>query len=163
MSDNNLTTRVYWTQAHAQDTTFWMKWDFGTPTTVDGMKQGGYDTSDRYCSAFTVQGSNDDSIWVDVASFTGLAYPGNNTLSSAYAWTSFLLSGTVFDASGTPAARKVYAYLRSTGVLVGSTTSASDGTYAISVGSNAETFIVALPGSGETTVNAQVLDRVVPL
>jgi hypothetical protein len=163
MSDGNLATRLYWTQAHAQDSSFWIAWDFGSATEVNAIKQGGYDTSGRHISAFTVQASDDASIWFDVASFSALSYPGNNTLSSAYAWVSYEISGTVFDASGSPAARNVYAYLRSTGALIGATSSAGDGSYTISVGSNAEAFVVALPGSGETTVNAQVLDRVVPL
>jgi len=75
-----------------------------------------------------------------------------------------VISGTIRDAAGALAARTVRAYLRSTGALSGQAVSDSGtGDYTINVGSTAEHYVIALPSSGETTVNAQVLDRVVPL
>ncbi len=75
-----------------------------------------------------------------------------------------VISGTIRDATGALAARTVRAYLRSTGALSGEAVSDSGtGDYSITVGSTGEHYVVALPSSGETTVNAQILDRVVPL
>lgn len=82
--DGNTTTRCYWTATHAEDPAFYIRVDLGTAMAVDGVKQGGYDTADRYMTDFTLQYSNDASSWTTLGSKTGLAYPGNNTLSSTY-------------------------------------------------------------------------------
>jgi hypothetical protein len=82
--DNNVGTRVSWLAATANNPAFWLKWTFSTPRGIDGVKQGGFDTADRYIQAFTLQYSDDDLNWVTVGSKTGLAYPGNFTLSALY-------------------------------------------------------------------------------
>lgn len=45
----------------------------------------------------------------------------------------YVFSGSVKDAAGSPAIRRILAYRRDTGVLVGTTASAADGTYAMPV------------------------------
>ena len=87
--DNNLSTRCFWSEATAEDPNFWIKFDFGGGSPdgyqrVTGVEQGGFDTSTRYMSAFTLQWSDDDSTWIDAGSKSGLSYPGNNTLSETY-------------------------------------------------------------------------------
>ena len=84
--DGNLTTRAFWAKADAIDPSFYLKVDLGTAMVVDGVKQGGFDNSNRYMSAFTLQYSSDDSSWTTLGSKSGLSYPGNNTLSSTYSF-----------------------------------------------------------------------------
>jgi hypothetical protein len=48
------------------------------------VKQAGYDTSGRHMINFTLQNSDDGSSWTTYSTKTGLAYPGNNTLSATY-------------------------------------------------------------------------------
>lgn len=84
--DGNLGTRGYWPQSVAQNAGFSVTWDFGVGTEqeVTGFKQGGFDTADRYMTAFTLEWSDDNSAWTAIGSKTGLTYPGNNTLSALY-------------------------------------------------------------------------------
>lgn len=82
LNDNNLSTRAYWPNATAVGAGFWIKIDLSSPIIIDGIRLGGFDTSNRYPSAFTLERSSDDSTWSPAATFSGLAYPGNNTLSA---------------------------------------------------------------------------------
>lgn len=73
------------------------------------------------------------------------------------------LSGTVRDDAGALCARTVRAYLRSSGALVGSTTSdAGTGIYSINTQTLAEHTVVALDDASGTQYNALVLDRITP-
>jgi hypothetical protein len=83
--DSNLTTRPFWVAATAEGAGFYLHFDFGSNVAVDGLKQGGFDTSNRYMESFGVEYSDDNVFWVPFASKSGLTYPGNNTLSSEYA------------------------------------------------------------------------------
>ena len=84
--DGNLTTRAYWTKADAVSGGFYLKVDLGSPMVVDGVKQGGFDDSERYMNAFTLEYSDNDASWTALGSKSGLTYPGNNTLSSTYSF-----------------------------------------------------------------------------
>jgi hypothetical protein len=88
LTDGNLTTRCYWTEAVAEGAGFWIKFDFGAGNdkAIDGVKQGGFDTSNRYIQAFSLQYSTDNSSWTTLGSKSGLTYPGNNTLSAMYSF-----------------------------------------------------------------------------
>ena len=71
----------------------------------------------------------------------------------------FYISGTVKE-EGTGVSRTVRVYLRSTGELVGETTSASDGTFSIPAIED-EHYVVALDDTSDSTdYNAQIYDRV---
>ncbi len=82
--DGSLSTRCYWFSAGYSDPSFYIKIDLGSAMAVDGVKQAGFDTSDRYMTAFTLEYSDDNSTWTTAATKSGLAYPGNNTLSTVY-------------------------------------------------------------------------------
>jgi hypothetical protein len=82
LSDGSLSTRCYWAAATANNAAFWISIDLGSAKLVTGVKQGGFDTNNRHMSAFTLQKSKDNSSWTTVGSVSGLAYPGNNTLSA---------------------------------------------------------------------------------
>jgi hypothetical protein len=82
LNDNVLTTRCYWDNAVAVAAGFWIRMDLGSVKVIDGIKLGGFDTTNRYPTAFTLEKSTDNSIWTAVGSVSGLSYPGNNTLSS---------------------------------------------------------------------------------
>lgn len=82
----------------------------------------------------------------------------NTLLSSGY-----LLSGTVRDSSNNPLARKVRAYLRSSGSLITEKTSnASTGAFEMKVYQNEPFTLVCLDADGGTK-NALVKDRVIPV
>jgi len=84
LTDNDTATRCYWDASTAEDSAFWIQYQFGTAQAVDGVKQAGFDTSDRYMAGFTLQWSDNGSTWTTLGSKSGLSYPGNNTLSSLY-------------------------------------------------------------------------------
>jgi len=86
LKDGSLSTRPQWAQSVAEDAAFWIRWDFGSATVVDGLKQGGFDTANRYIRDCTVEYSDDDSTWTPLVRLVYLPYPGNNTLSSAYSF-----------------------------------------------------------------------------
>lgn len=71
------------------------------------------------------------------------------------------VSGIIYDDTGAPCARTVRLYDRSTGALVGSTTSnASTGAYSIAAGID-EVQRIVLDDSGGTLYN-DIIDRVIP-
>lgn len=86
LTDGLLNTRNFWTQAVAQGGGFYIQFDLGVARGVNGVKQGGFDTSTRYMSGFSLQYSDDASSWTTLGSKSGLTYPGNNTLSSVYSF-----------------------------------------------------------------------------
>lgn len=94
LTDGQLNTRCYWSALVAEGADFWIKWDFGAGVNkaISGVKQGGYDTSARYMYAFTLQYSDDGANWTPLGSKSGLAYPGNFTLSSEYAFSGGTIS-----------------------------------------------------------------------
>jgi large exoprotein involved in heme utilization and adhesion len=85
--DGNLSTRCTWSDTVALAAAFWIKFDFsGGDVDIRGVKQGGFDTANRSLERFKLQFSDDDSTWTTLNVKNGLAYPGNNTLSSLYAF-----------------------------------------------------------------------------
>jgi len=84
--DGNLSTRAYWSEATVEGGGFWIRFDFGAGNDKDinGVKQGGFDTTGRHMIDFTLESSDDGSTWAAAGSKSGLAYPGNNTLSDLY-------------------------------------------------------------------------------
>lgn len=86
--DGLLNTRCYWPEATVEGGSFWIEFDFGAnqERPVDGVKQGGFDTSSRYMHAFTLEYSDDGSTWFSAGSKSGLTYPGNYTLSGLYSF-----------------------------------------------------------------------------
>ena len=86
--DGNTGTRCYWTEQVACDPSFWIKLDFGAGNekAIDGIKQAGYDTSNRYIQTFSLQYSDDNATWTTLGLKNGLTYPGNNTFSSLYSF-----------------------------------------------------------------------------
>lgn len=82
LDDANTSTRCYWSEATAEGGGFYISWDFGTDTEINGFAQAGFDNSARYMQALTLQWSDDNSAWTTKATLSGLSYPGNNTMSS---------------------------------------------------------------------------------
>jgi hypothetical protein len=79
--DGALNTRCYWTDTVAEAGGFYIRADLGSAKKIASVRLGGFDTTDRYPSAFSLQYSDDDSSWTTQASVSGLSYPGNNTIS----------------------------------------------------------------------------------
>lgn len=84
IDDDNTGTRPYWSEATAEGAGFWIQWDFGAGNekAIDGFKQGGFDTSNRFTETLTLEYSSNGSSWSTKGSVSGLTYPGNNTLSA---------------------------------------------------------------------------------
>lgn len=82
--DDSLATRCYWNAGVVVPGSFWFKWTFASAVVINGLAQGGFDTSSRYLDQFDLQWSDDDSAWTTQSVKTGLSYPGNFTLSSIY-------------------------------------------------------------------------------
>jgi hypothetical protein len=83
LKDADTGTTAEWTSATAENAAFWIKWDAGVGNTmhVSEMRIGGATDSAEYLNGYSIQMSHDDSTWIDIAAVTGLAYPGNSTLS----------------------------------------------------------------------------------
>jgi hypothetical protein len=86
LTDGNLFTAPFLSGGPPNDSSFWIKYDFGAGNEkeINGVKMGALDNSARYPTQFTLQYSSNDSSWTTYGSKTGLSYPGNNTLSSLY-------------------------------------------------------------------------------
>lgn len=87
LTDGDLNTRCYWTSAVANDSPFYIRWDLGPSGAkkIVGVKQGGYNVSDECMESFDLQFSDDGSSWTTFGSSGGpLTYPGDNTLSGMY-------------------------------------------------------------------------------
>lgn len=162
--DGSTSQRCYWTETTAEGAGFYVQWDFGTATTVDGCRFCGFDTSTRYPSGFTISGSADGTNWTTLGTFSGIAYPGNQVFTSVLSLASpVYLSGTVLDDAGSPCARTVRAYRRDTGALIGSTTSnATTGAWSIQGIDGVESQIVCLDDGAGTTHN-DLIHRATPV
>lgn len=72
------------------------------------------------------------------------------------------VSGTITE-EGSPVARTVRAYNRSTGAFIaGAVSSAVDGSYNIELEDTTEVFVVALDDAAGTQYNAVILDKITP-
>lgn len=165
LQDNNTSTRCFWAESVAEDPSFWIKWDFGTAQNVDGTKFAGFDSNNRYPSAFTLQWSDDNSTWTTQNSVSGIAYPGNLTFTALIPLSvPKTIAGVVKDASGTPVSgRKVRVYQRDTGALLGETTSAATtGIFSFTISYESAVYVVVLDAD-VGTANALIYDRVIPV
>lgn len=83
INDNDLNTREFWAIVLITPD-FWIGFDFGAPVAIDGIRQGGFDSSNRIMMSCDVYGSSDNLTWSRVGAAGPMDYPGNNTLSVAY-------------------------------------------------------------------------------
>jgi hypothetical protein len=160
--DASTSTRCYWPDSVAEASGFYVQWDFGSATSVDGCRFAGFDTSDRYPSGFSVSGSDDASTWFLLGQQSGVAYPGHQSFTTVFALADpAAISGTVLDAGGSPCARTVRLHRRDTGAVLGETTSnATTGEYSIASGYAGECYVVFLDDDAGTDFNALIVDRV---
>lgn len=77
--DGSLSTRCYWSKATV-DAGLEIVFDLGVPKSVSGFKESGYDTADRHISALKISYSDDGVSWSVGGYISGIAYPGNFTL-----------------------------------------------------------------------------------
>lgn len=82
--DGHTNNRCYWQASVAEAAGFWVQWDFGVATEIDGVRFAGFDTATRYPESFSVYGSNDGASWTRLVQVTGATYPGNQTYSAVY-------------------------------------------------------------------------------
>lgn len=73
LNDDSVSTRAYWGTTSGLTLTF----DFGSSTTLDTVDLAAYDTVNRYPSSFDIEGSNDNSGYTPVGSYSSLTYPGD--------------------------------------------------------------------------------------
>lgn len=74
----------------------------------------------------------------------------------------YRISGTVGNSNQEPIARKLRAYNKSSGNLITETTSASDGTYTMSLTVNDPVYVVCLHDSADNN-NSQIQDDIIPI
>lgn len=86
MFNSLVNDRFVYTQAAAQDASFFVRWKFSGAAAVDGVQQGFYDTDGRHINGFTLQSSDDDSSWTTVGSKSGLAFGSAHAYSSIYSF-----------------------------------------------------------------------------
>lgn len=72
------------------------------------------------------------------------------------------ISGFVYE-NGVAVARTVRIYRRDTGEMIGSTVSASDGSYYLPLGYTSEVYVIAIDADGAPLLNAVISDYVVPV
>jgi len=83
--DNDLFTRgAVWVSTLVEDPYFWIGLEFPEKADITGVKQGGYNTADRYMQGFVLQYSSDGVNFYTKGVKSGLVYPGNNTMSNEY-------------------------------------------------------------------------------
>ena len=75
---------------------------------------------------------------------------------------SYKITGTVSDSSNQPLQRLIRAFKKSSGVLVGETISASDGSYKLSIKSSDLVTVVCYHDASDTN-NSQIKDDIVPI
>ena len=84
--DADLNTRVQWPRTGANnylDASWFIKFDFAAgDQNINGIKHGQFDTGNQNFSQMTLQWSDNNTDWTTQASVSGLAQPGNFTLSS---------------------------------------------------------------------------------
>lgn len=95
LTNGLLTERAAWYSNTASAADFAVVFDFGAGNSyaIDGFKQGGFDAAGRQIQSATVEYSQDGAQWYLLKTLSGLAYPGNNTLSNLIPLTSGLALG----------------------------------------------------------------------
>jgi len=102
LDDGSNFSRAYWTEATAENPSFWIQWDVGAGNDLEatGLRQAGYDNSARHIEACTLEYSDDASTWGVAGYVTGIPYPGDFALGSTYA---FAAAGSSGSAASTQA------------------------------------------------------------
>lgn len=130
-------------------------WDTGVPLNFGMIDPGAVYTGEAYFDDIRIT----KGVGRYVAAFTPPAEAFADSVADTGVWT---VSGVVRDGAGVPCARTVRAYARSTGALLGSTTSdAATGAYSLPMAAQNPVTVLALPANGEA-LNALVLDNVTP-
>lgn len=84
LKDASFATQCSWTKAAVSDPAFWIKWDFGAATDVDGTRFAGFGSDDRYPSGFRLEWSTNDTDWTTLIVTSGIPRPGGQTFSAFY-------------------------------------------------------------------------------
>lgn len=135
--------------------------DLGAPVAIESIKLApdGGGSIGYFITAFSLRASTTgafagEEVVVGNLSALGQSFWVSNTFTSI----SFnAISGTVLDDTGAGAVRTLRFYRRDTGVLLGTTTSASDGSYLFSSPYAGEIQAICLDDSGGATYNDLIL------
>ena len=127
----------------------WLQVDLGAEHVVRSMVIKSTTFSKERPRDFTLQGSNDDSTWTVIETYTGadafIATSGVFPLN-------FGVKGTSLLDDGTPST-KVWVYAWDTGALLGSATPKGDGSYRFSVEISADVLITHVGPAGYRPVS----------
>ena len=144
--DGNPTT--FW-ESSLEGSPSWIKVDLGAEHTVRSMviKSTAFPT--EVPRDFTLQGSNDDSTWVEIDAYAGVS--GFITTSGVFAL-NFGVKGTSLLDDGTPST-KVWVHAWDTGALLGSATPGSGGGYRFLTPSAGDVLITHVGPAGYRPVS----------
>lgn len=140
-------------------------YDFGSPTTfayiVITNGEGGGAAQNAF--SFDLQISDDNTNWTTLITVPFSARLPNGGLSYTYALATYAVSGVVKESGSPVSGRKVRAYRRDTGALLGETTSAATtGAYSMTVSYSGEVQVVCLDDDAGTTYN-DLIARTTPV
>ena len=138
----------YW-ESSLEGAPSWLKVDLGAEHIVRSMVIKSTTHPNEIPSDFTLQGSNDDSTWTVIETYTGAdAFIATSGVFSL----NFGVKGTSLLDDGTPST-KVWVYAWDTGALLGSATPKGDGSYRFSVEISADVLITHVGPAGYRPVS----------
>lgn len=144
--DGNPTT--YW-ESSLGGAPSWLKVDLGAEHVVRSMVIKSTTYPNEIPRDFTLQGSNDDSTWTVIETYTGAdAFIATNGVFAL----NFGVKGTSLLDDGTPST-KVWVHAWDTGALLGSATPKGDGSYRFSVEISADVLITHVGPAGYRPVS----------
>lgn len=82
LQDGSLSGAVSFARAKYSVPGFALVWDFGADAAVEVVRIGAATSASKFPCQFALQSSSDGSAWTTRAFTKGVAYPGNNTLST---------------------------------------------------------------------------------
>ena len=131
-------------------------YDFGAPTTFAYIviTNGAGGGASQNAFSFDIQVSNDGTNWTTLMSVPFSARLSTGGLSYTYALATYAVSGVVMEGGAPVSGRKVRAYRRDTGAMLGETTSAATtGAYSLTLSYGGEVQVVCLDDDAGTTFN----------
>ena len=139
---------TYW-ESSLEGAPSWLKVDLGAEHVVRSMVIKSTTQANEIPRDFTLQGSNDNSTWTVIETYTGadafIATSGGFGVN-------FGVKGTSLLDDGTPST-KVWVYAWDTGALLGSATPKGDGSYRFPVATSADGLITHVGPAGYRPVS----------
>lgn len=142
------TPSTYW-ESSLEGAPSWLKVDLGAEQFVRSMVIKSTTYAEEIPRDFTLQGSNDDLTWADIADYAGVS----GAITSGVVFRlNFGVKGTSLLDDGTPSS-KVWVHAWDTGALLGSAAPEGDGSYRFSTTTSADVLITHVGPAGYRPVS----------